>query len=65
MIFISKRQFEEEVRQRVERIMRDESIRHDIARMQDQLYELNHRVSVMACEAPVTRTANLTPAQIP
>ena len=53
MIFISKRQFECEVRERVERAMMEESRRRDFYMLNDEVNELKGRLYALEREARV------------
>lgn len=70
MIFISKRQFECEVRERVERAMMEESRRHDFYRLNEEVNQLAGRVYAIECEVGVHKpsvsgTTNLSSVPCP
>ena len=69
MIFISKRQFECEVRERVERAMMEERIRSDFYRLNDEVNQLTGRVYALEHEVcvhkpPVSGSATLNMAAV-
>ena len=53
MIFISKRQFECEVRERVERAMRDERMRSEFYKLNDEVNQLAGRIYALEHEVRV------------
>jgi len=70
MIFISKRQFECEVRERVERAMMEESRRRDFYKLNDEVNQLAGRVYALEREvcdykSPVSGTTNLSSVPCP
>ena len=70
MIFISKRQFECEVRERVERAMMEESRRRDFYKLNDEVNELAGRVYALEREVfvhkpPVSGTTTLSSVPCP
>ena len=69
MIFISKRQFECEVRERVERAMREERMRSEFYKLNDEVNQLAGRIYALEREAcvhkpPVSGSAALNMAAV-
>lgn len=70
MIFLSKRQFELEVRERVERAMMEESRRRDFYKLSEEVNMLAGRVYALEREAdvhepPVSGTTNFSAVPCP